>query len=296
MSDGLNQVLNPRDLTIVVNTGDDFTHLGLRISPDLDTVCYTLAGMENPETGWGRSNDTWNVLTELPLMGMPDWFKLGDADLATQITRTSLLSQGLALSEITTDFCRRWGIEAHVLPMSDDSFQTWLSTDEGELEFQEYFVVRKCKPVIKQIVFVGAENSTPAPGVLEAIDEAEAIVFCPSNPWVSIDPILAVRGISSALAGKLVIAISPLIGGKTIKGPAAKMFKELGIAPSAFAIGEHYGSIINCLFIDKTDSSMAESIEKLCIEPIITDIVMADRIDRSRLAKEVITFITGKVR
>jgi LPPG:FO 2-phospho-L-lactate transferase len=291
MADGLAQVLQPNQLTIVVNTADDFKHLGLRISPDLDTVCYTLAGLANPDTGWGRENETWNVFNQLKQMGMPDWFQLGDADLATHIVRTERLAAGWSLSQITDDFCRLWGIRVRILPMSDQIIQTQVYSEDGVLEFQEYFVHRKCVPVVKGFNFMGIEESAPAPGVLNAIEKADAVVICPSNPWVSIDPILSIPKIQSAIEEHLVIAISPIIGNNTIKGPASKMFTELGIEPSAFAVAQHYGSIIDGFIIDKSDDIMVDKIENLGIRIYTTDIVMHDQKDRGRLAAEVINQI-----
>jgi LPPG:FO 2-phospho-L-lactate transferase len=291
--DGLVQVLLPGELTIIVNTADDFTYLGLHISPDLDTICYTLAGLVNPETGWGRANDTWNVQNQLKEMHMPDWFKLGDSDLATHIARTSHMSDGLSLSQITAEFCRIWGVHVKVLPMSDAYIQTWVNTDEGELGFQEYFVHRKCNPKVKGFNFLGVEKSKPAPGVLDEINKADAIIFCPSNPWVSIDPILSVPGIKSAIKNKKIVAVSPIIGNRTVKGPAAKMFSELGIQPSAYAVADHYKSILDCLFVDNSDQQITEEINKLGIRTILTDILMVDRKDRFRLASEVIKYIEG---
>ncbi|MGE5123920.1 MAG: 2-phospho-L-lactate transferase, partial [Acidobacteriaceae bacterium] len=212
MAHGLAQVLQPQQLTVIVNTADDFTHLGLRISPDLDTVCYTLAGQADPERGWGRKNETWNVLSRLKEMGRPDWFQLGDTDLATHLYRTERLAQGKTLSQVTAELGRMMGISVQVLPMSDDLIKTRISSDEGELEFQEYFVHRRCEPVVQGIEFVGADSSKPAPGVLESIHGADAVIFCPSNPWVSIDPILSVPGIRQTVEGKLTLAISPIIG------------------------------------------------------------------------------------
>jgi len=293
LADGLAQVLQPDKLTIIVNTADDFTHLGLRISPDLDTVCYTLAGLANLETGWGREDETWNVFNQLKLMGMPDWFQLGDSDLATHIIRTIRLNDGWPLSQITQAFCRIWGIRIQILPMSDQIIQTQVHTDEGVLEFQEYFVHRKCMPVVKSFNFMGIDSAEPAPGVLGAIEKADAVVICPSNPWVSIDPILSIPKIKTALKGHLVIAVSPIIGNQTIKGPAAKMFSELGIEPSAFAVARHYGRIIDGLFFDDSDDWMIERINALGIKTFTTDILMHSRIDRSRLAAEVVEIIAS---
>jgi LPPG:FO 2-phospho-L-lactate transferase len=289
----LAQGLQPDKLTIVVNTADDFTHLGLRISPDLDTVCYTLAGLANLDTGWGRENETWNVYNLLRQMGMPDWFQLGDSDLATHMVRTVRLNDGWSLSQITHDFCRIWRIKVEVLPMSDQVIQTQILSDQGILEFQEYFVHRKCMPTVKGFKFSGIEDSTPAPGVLDAIDIANAVVICPSNPWVSIDPILSVPNIRTALEDHLVIAVSPIIGNQTIKGPAAKMFSELGIEPSAFAVAQHYGSIIDGIIIDRSDISMVDKINALGMQTYVSDILMRNQKDRGRLANEAITLIKG---
>src|SRR4030043_152811 len=209
LADGLAQIMPPERLTIIVNTGDDFTHLGLWISPDLDTVCYTLAGMANPETGWGRINETWNVFESLKKLGMPDWFQLGDADLATHIVRSMWLMEGRPLSQITHDFCQLWDICVNVLPMSDDHVHTRVYTEEGDLEFQEYFVHYKCDPIVRGFKFVGVDKSNPAPGVLEAIEKCDVVILCPSNPWVSIDPILAIPGIRKAFQNHLTLAVSP---------------------------------------------------------------------------------------
>ena len=293
LADGLAQVLQPEQLTIIVNTADDFTHLGLRISPDLDTVCYTLTGLANPITGWGRDHETWNVFDQLKRLGLPDWFQLGDTDLATHIARTAYLAEGMSLTQITQEFCGKMGVQGRVLPMSDDAVQTRIITDEGELEFQEYFVHRKCMPIVKEIHFIGVESASPAPGVVEAIAGADAVVICPSNPWVSIDPILAVPGILNALKGQLVLAVSPIIGDQTIKGPAAKMFSEMGIQPSALAVAEHYANLIDGIVIDESDDGMKVSIEALGVRTYSTDILMHDRADRGRLANELIAWTKG---
>jgi LPPG:FO 2-phospho-L-lactate transferase len=289
--DGLAQVLQPDQLTIIVNTGDDFTHLGLSISPDLDTVCYTLAGLANPETGWGRINETWTVFEQLQYLGMPGWFKLGDADLATHLARTVLLNTGLKLSQITHDFCLRWGIKCNVIPMSDDFIRTRVHTDEGDLEFQDYFVKRKSKPVVSGFLFDGMEKAKPAPGILDAIDQCDAVIICPSNPWVSIDPILTIAGLRDALLRHPIYAVSPLIGNKSVKGPAAKMFSELGIQPSSLAVAQHYIDLIDYLAIDTTDLRLAHDINKVGIQTLVTDIMMQDRHARYRLAREIIDFI-----
>ena len=192
LAHGLAQILPPEDLTVIVNTGDDFEHYGLYISPDLDTVCYTLAGLANPKTGWGRKNETWQAIENAKVLGGPDWFNLGDQDLGTHLERTRRMKAGQTLSQITRDFCKAWGIGPTVLPMSDQPVRTIVETDEGELAFQEYFVHRRCEPKVKGFRFEGIDTAEAAPGALEAIEAADAVVICPSNPWVSIDPILAV--------------------------------------------------------------------------------------------------------
>jgi LPPG:FO 2-phospho-L-lactate transferase len=288
LADGLAQLLPPENLTIVVNTGDDFEHLGLYISPDLDTVCYTLAGLANPETGWGRREETFHVLENLQELGGPDWFRLGDRDLATHIERTRRLREGQSLSLITRDFCQAWGVRQPVLPMSDQPVRTMVDTEDGELAFQEYFVHRKCEPKVKGFRFAGIATARPTTGVLEAIEHADGIVVCPSNPWVSIDPILAVAGIRSALAAKLVVAVSPIIGGQTVKGPAAKMYTELGVQPSALAITRHYGKILSGFVLDRVDAKFAQNIS---IPTCVTNILMKNQDDRRSLAQDVLNLI-----
>lgn len=287
LAHGLAQILPPDDLTVIVNTGDDFEHLGLYISPDLDTVCYTLAGLANFETGWGRANETWNSFTNLEKLGGPAWFRLGDQDIATHLERTRRLKAGETLSKITQDFCKAWGVKQTILPMSDNSVRTMVDSDEGELAFQEYFVHRHCEPEVKGFRFDGVEVAEPAPGVPEALESADAVIFCPSNPWVSIDPILAVvKEIK-----KPVVAVSPIIGGKTVKGPAAKMYKELGIEPSALAVARHYRNTLNGFVLDIEDRNMEEEIKKLGAKTLITNTLMNKITDRARLADDILRFI-----
>ena len=296
LADGLAQVLQPDHLTIIVNTGDDFTHFGLRISPDLDTVCYTLAGLANPDTGWGRKDETWRVFEILKAMGMPDWFQLGDTDLATHLVRTARIDEGGTLTQITQDFCKVWGIKAKILPMSDDIIQTRVFTDEGSLGFQEYFVHRHSEPAVIGFRFEGIEQSKPAPGVLEAIEMCDVAFICPSNPWVSIDPILSVPEIRARLEKKHVYGVSPIIGNKTVKGPAAKMFAELGIQPSALAVAEHYGNLLDTFVIDRSDVSLINDINRLGSCTYVTDILMHDQADRGRLAQELLDLVDMNVR
>jgi LPPG:FO 2-phospho-L-lactate transferase len=289
LAHGFAQILPPKDLTVIVNAGDDFEHLGLYICPDLDTVCYTLAGLANPETGWGRVNETWNTISNIEKLGGPNWFRLGDQDIGTHLERIRRLKNGQTLSQVTHDFCIAWGVKHTVLPMSDEPVHTIVDTVEhGELAFQDYFVRLHCEPKVKGFRFDGIEGARPAPGALEAIKEADAVVICPSNPWVSIQPILAVAGIKSALEAKLVIAVSPIIGGKTVKGPAAKMYRELGITPSALAVAEHYHGLLKGFVLDKTDAELAE---KITVQTLVTNTLMRHLTDRAQLANDVLNFI-----
>lgn len=287
LAQGLAQTLPPEDLTIIVNTGDDFEHLGLSISPDLDTVCYTLAGLANNETGWGRAGETWNTISNIEKLGGPAWFRLGDQDFATHLERTRRLKEGQSLSQITSEFCKAWGIQVTVLPMSDSPVRTMVDSDEGELAFQEYFVHRHCEPRVKGFRFDGVEAAKPAPGVSEALEATDAVIFCPSNPWVSIDPIL---GVVKEI-NKPVVAVSPIIGGKTVKGPAAKMYSELGIEPSALAVAKHHRSTLKGFVLDHLDASMEEQIRQLGLAILVTNTLMNLPTDRSRLANDVLNFI-----
>jgi LPPG:FO 2-phospho-L-lactate transferase len=287
LAQGLAQVLPSQDLTVVVNTGDDFEHLGLYICPDLDTVCYTLAGLANPETGWGRAGETWNTISNIEKLGGPAWFRLGDSDIATHLERTRRLKEGNSLSQVTKDFCMAWGIAPTVLPMTNSPVRTMVDSDEGELAFQEYFVHRRCEPRVKGFRFDGADVAEPAPGVREALESSDAIVFCPSNPWVSIDPILKVV----KEVKKPVIAVSPIIGGKTVKGPAAKMYSELGIEPSALAVAMHYRTILKGFVLDNEDKEMEDQIKRLGFATLVTNTLMNQLTDRPRLANDVLNFI-----
>jgi LPPG:FO 2-phospho-L-lactate transferase len=284
LAHGLAQILPHEDLTVIVNTGDDFEHLGLTICPDLDTVCYTLAGLANPDTGWGRENETWNTITNIEKLGGPNWFRLGDQDIATHLERTRRLKGGKLLSQVTKEFCEAWGVKQTVLPMTDSPVRTIVNTDEGELAFQEYFVHRHCEPRVKGFRFDGVEVAEPVIGVREAIASAEAIVICPSNPWVSIDPILRIL----KEINKPVVAVSPIIGGKTVKGPAAKMYAELGIEPSALAVAEHYRNLLTGFVLDSKDGQLSDKFEG---KILVTDTLMNSPADRARLAMDVLQFI-----
>jgi LPPG:FO 2-phospho-L-lactate transferase len=297
--DGLSRILPSDSLTVIVNTGDDFDHLGLRICPDLDTVCYTLAGLANLDTGWGRKAETWNALTSLDELGGPTWFRLGDRDLGTHLERTRLLAESLTLSEVTKKFCELWGVAPSVLPMSDDHIPTMVQSDEGELVFQDYFVKRQCQPRVTGFYFAGIESAQPSPGVQKSLSEAHIVLICPSNPWVSIDPILAVPGIKGAIldrAGrKKVIAVSPIIAGVAVKGPAAKMYLEMGVNPSATSVAQHYGShdmggLLNGFVFDQLDADQDEEITGLGLATLVTNTLMKTPEDRMHLAEEVIEF------
>ena len=295
LAHGLAQILPPEDLTVIVNTGDDFEHLGLYICPDLDTVCYTLAGLANPETGWGRAGETWGAISNIERLGGPNWFRLGDQDIATHLERTRRLKEGQSLSQVTRDFCAAWGVRHNVLPMSDQPVRTIVETDEGDLPFQEYFVHRGCRPRVKGFRFEGVDSArcAPAPGAREAIQSADAVILCPSNPWVSIDPILRVFSPLQMYPfgegpGVGYIAVSPIIGGKTVKGPAAKMFAELGIEPSALAVAEHYENLLTGIVVDSLDTELAKQIR---IPTLVTDTLMNSNADRARVARDVLNFI-----
>lgn len=289
LADGLAQLLCSKDLTIVVNTGDDFEHLGLNISPDLDTVCYALAGLGNPDTGWGRNGDTFHMLEYLHKIGGPTWFRLGDQDLATHIERTRRLKIGQPLSQITRDFCRVWDVQHPIIPMTDQVVSTMVNTvEDGELAFQEYFVHRNCKPKVKGFRFMGIESALPAPGVLDSINQADAVILCPSNPWVSIDPILALPVIRSVLKTKCVVAVSPIINGHAIKGPAAKMYAEMGILPSAVAVVRHYNKLLSGFVMDASDVDLSADIT---IPFVTTKTMMKTKDDRRRLAEDVLNLI-----
>ena len=284
---GLAQILPPEELTVIVNTGDDFEHYGLYVSPDLDTVCYTLAGMANPETGWGLMNESWNVIENASKLGGPDWFRLGDQDLGTHLERTRRLKEGQTLTQITKDFCKAWGVEHVVLPMSDQPVRTIVETEEGDLAFQEYFVHRRCEPPVRGFRFDGLELAEPAPGAREAIQSADAVIICPSNPWVSIDPILQVM----KRIEPPVVAISPIISGQTVKGPAAKMFLELGIEPSALAVANHYCDLVTGFVLDTSDQKLEENIRSRNMRTLVTNTLMKSLDNRKQLASDVLDFV-----
>jgi LPPG:FO 2-phospho-L-lactate transferase len=287
---GLYRVLPPGALTVIANTGDDFEHLGLSISPDLDTLLYTLAGIDNPETGWGRRDETWTFMAALEALGGETWFKLGDGDLAVHVERTRRLRAGESLSAITDDLRRRLGISARLLPMSDDPVRTRLLTEEGWLDFQDYFVRLRCAPRMREIAFAGVASAHPHPDFLPTLadDDLRMVVICPSNPLISIDPILNLPQVRDALRAcrAPVVAVSPIIGGQAVKGPTAKMMAELGLPVDAAAVARHYGNILDRYVIDDTD---AGAVAGLDLPLTATRTLMESMADREALARAVLT-------
>jgi len=292
LADGLAQCLAPQDLAIIVNTGDDFEHFGLSISPDLDTVCYTLGNLANSITGWGREVETWNTLNEIHQLGGPMWFNIGDRDLATHLERTRRLQSGQLLSEITAQFCEHWQIKVPIFPMSDTPIHTFIHCKDGRrLPFQEYFVKYHFEPEVQSIEFENIEHAVVPEGALRAIDKADFIIFCPSNPFVSIDPIITIKDIHERIKGKRIAAVSPIIGGKAIKGPAAKIFKELGKEASSFEVALHYKDKIEFFFLDEQDADQIAIIEGWGIICKAFDVLMPNKIERKRLACQILNFL-----
>jgi LPPG:FO 2-phospho-L-lactate transferase len=292
MASGFAQVLPAGALTVLVNTGDDFNHLGLSISPDLDTVMYTLAGIVNPDTGWGRSDETWSFMGALEALGGEAWFLLGDKDLAVHVERTRRLRSGESLSAITAAFCQRLGISAEVLPMSDDPVATLVEADNGILPFQDYFVRHRCAPRVRSFQFAGAASARPHPRLVELLADPEltAVVIAPSNPFVSVAPILAIPGVRDALKAcrAPIVAVSPLIAGRTVKGPAGKMIEEMGGQPSASWVASHYADLVDGLVIDSQDAALAQAIQRPAV--CVTQTLMRDQAARDDLARAVLRF------
>jgi LPPG:FO 2-phospho-L-lactate transferase len=286
---GLSRILPPDTLTVVANTGDDFEHLGLSISPDLDTLLYTLSGEANPELGWGRRGETWTFMAALEKLGGADWFRLGDGDLATHVERTRRLAAGETLSTIMDDFRHRLGIAARLLPMSDDRVRTRLETDRGWLDFQDYFVRLRCEPVVRHLEFAGGEAARPNPDFLATLGDANlrAVVVCPSNPFISIDPILAVPGVRQALRDcqAPVVAVSPIIGGKAVKGPTAKMMEELGLPVDAASVARHYHDFVDIYIADEADR---DAVAGLDLPIVLAPTLMVTMEDREELAHRVL--------
>jgi LPPG:FO 2-phospho-L-lactate transferase len=286
---GLQRVLPPGNLTVVANTGDDFEHLGLHIAPDIDTLTYVLAGLDNPQTGWGRRDETWSFMAALEELGGETWFRLGDRDLAMHVERTRRLRACETLSVITADVTRALGIASRILPMTDDAVRTRVETRDGVLDFQRYFVGLQCAPQVTGFVFDGAELAIPQPDVVAALLDPglRAVIICPSNPFISIDPILALPGLRQALAATAapIIAVSPIIAGRAVKGPTAKMMTELGLAVDPLTVAAHYRGIIDGYVMDEADSQMAAMLD-LPVETTRT--LMQSLDDREALARTVL--------
>jgi LPPG:FO 2-phospho-L-lactate transferase len=310
-------------LTIIVNTGDDFEWHGLYVCPDLDTVTYTLGGVANSVTGWGVAGDTFEAIGALQRLGVEPWFKIGDRDLATHVYRTELLRQGKTLTEATQIITRALGIQATILPMTNDRFRTLVDTDQGVLEFQDYFVRQQWQPVIKRIIFEGAQTAKATPHVIDALQQAAAIIIAPSNPFVSVEPILSLiplppspeshndSGEGGTAAPPLlrssfqsqergpggevpIAAVSPIVGGQALKGPAAKMFRELGWEPSALAVARHYQGLVTHFVLDQVDADQESAIQALDMKTLVTNTIMQSVVDRVRLAGEVVEFVKRK--
>ena len=291
---GLAQAMDPQELMIVANTGDDFEHLGLLICPDIDTVTYTLAGIANPETGWGRADEGWRFMEALEALGGETWFRLGDRDLATHVERTRRLKTGETLSTVTADFAARLGVTARIVPMSDQPVRTIVETPDGPLPFQHYFVREQCAPAVTGFRFDGAHDAEPAPALSAALsgDGIECIVVCPSNPFISIDPILAIPGLRETLCDHPapIVAVSPIVGGRALKGPTAKMMAELGLETDTEAIARHYGDLLDGFVIDASDADRAGAVQALGVETLVTETIMQSLDDRVVLARTVLDF------
>ncbi len=289
---GLAGVLPSDALTVVVNTADDFEHLGLAISPDLDTVMYTLAGVANPETGWGRQDESWTVMEALGALGGETWFRLGDKDLATHIERTRRLRAGEQLGAITRDLAFRLGIKCAMVPMSDDPVRTVVTSATGELSFQDWFVRLRCEPIVRSLAFAGATTAKPHPALLD-LAGPRGMIVCPSNPFVSVGPILALPGVRAALEAAKIprVAVTPIVGGAAIKGPAAKMLAELGHDVSALGVARFYKGLIDGFVLDAQDSKLSPQIEALGMRVLVTDTMMRNDADKKRLAATTLEFV-----
>ncbi|HRP71729.1 MAG TPA: 2-phospho-L-lactate transferase [Luteimonas sp.] len=289
---GLAAALPPADLTLVVNTGDDFEHLGLHVSPDIDSVTYAMAGLNDPVRGWGLAGETWNAMAAVTRLGGPDWFALGDHDLATHLLRSQRLRAGDTLSQVTADFARQLGISHCIVPMSDDPVRSVVETADGDLPFQDYFVRRRCGPAFRGIRFDGIADARPARGFLDALDNPRlrAVVLCPSNPLLSLRPILSLPGVDAHLRarGVPVVAVSPFVGGDAVKGPAAKILRELGVPVSPEGLLGCYDGLVDALVVDARDAAFAE---RANMPVLATDTLMRDRDDQVRLARETLAFV-----
>jgi LPPG:FO 2-phospho-L-lactate transferase len=296
LSLGLAHMLGAR-LTVIANTGDDFEHLGLYISPDVDTTLYTLAGVVNPQTGWGRRDETWSFMKAISDLGGPAWFNLGDKDLATHVERTRRLGSGEKLTPITAHLAQRFDIAARILPMADEPVRTILETDAGTLAFQEYFVRHRCRPMVRSLRYEGAAGARVTPQVRRALSHPAlaGIFICPSNPWLSIDPVLAIPGMRDALkaSGAPIIAVSPIVAGRALKGPTAKIMAELGLAPDVRSIAQHYVDLLDGLIVDTADEKITAG---LPMRATSANAVMHSFDDKVALAAQCLAFCESLVR
>jgi len=290
LAEGLAQLLPADLLTVIVNTGDDFEILGLSISPDLDTVLYTLAGLADPARGWGLRGDTFHCLEAVQVLGGPTWFRLGDRDLATHLLRTHLLWEGRTLTEVTAELARRLQVLPKVLPMSDDVLRTWVLTDEGPLAFQDYFVRRRCEPRVSGFQFEGEGAAQPSPEATRALDSADLVILCPSNPLVSINPILRLPGNRERVARVPSVAVSPLLGGEAVKGPLSKMLRELGRTSSALEVAGHYQGLIRGFVLDEVDRPLVTQVEGLRMRVASFPTLMTEVGQRTQVAQRVLEF------
>ena len=288
---GLRDILDEESLAIVVNTGDDEEFFGLHVSPDLDTVMYTLGGISNPDTGWGISGETFRSLNRLRQYGADTWFNLGDLDMATHIRRTQLLGQGNTLSEVTNSLCSSLGITHSIFPMTDDTLKTVVITEISEMSFQEYFVKNRCDPRVISLRFDSPSECSPSPGFVTALNESDLLVFCPSNPFLSVDPILAVTGVRKKIENfrGARIAVSPIVGGEAIKGPAGKILRELGHEVSCVGVAKRYIDLCDVFIIDNVDADLASTIEKLGMRVVVTNTIMNNDQEKRTLAREILS-------
>ena len=291
---GLSHVLDTEQLIVVVNTGDDFQHLGLFVSPDIDTLIYTLSGLSNRELGWGRQDEHWNFMQACEELGMETWFRLGDKDLALHLFRTQCLAQGLTLSEVTRELCKRFNINTQIVPMSDDSIRTFVDTTEGTLPFQEYFVKHRCEPEVIELEYKGVDNAQMSSSFDQSLDDPalQAVIICPSNPFLSVQPILSLPNVRKKLKEirQPVIIVSPIVEGQALKGPTGKIMKELGFDCDVSGIVDYYADIADGIIIDNKDSTYREKIESRGVKVHTSNIVMQSLQDRKDLAKETIQF------
>jgi LPPG:FO 2-phospho-L-lactate transferase len=290
---GLSELLAPENLSIIVNTADDFEHLGFPISPDIDTLLYTLAGISNQQQGWGIEGETWSFMQALAALGEPTWFQLGDKDIATHTLRRELLSQGKSLTEVTAQFAKGLGVKPAILPMTNSPVATFVASNEGELAFQEYFVKRQCQPEITAIRFAGIEQAEISPSVTAAISEADAIICCPSNPFVSIAPILSLPKLKASMIkrGIPVIVVSPIIAGKAVKGPAAKMMQELKLPVTQASVASFYQGFASHFVIDSSDQEQATMVEQQGFKCHVCNTLMQSIDDKKQLARDVLSLI-----